>query len=102
MDRKEHSHGPKGLGSKAARRGVPNTQQPPPFWVLNDIFRYTTEELFSIVAQYATRKEAARPHPVLGSREAVPGSNKVASSSIAVQGARKDAKGGKKRWKCHP
>jgi hypothetical protein len=72
-------------------------QQLPPFLAPNDIIRYTLEELLSITAQYTINKEVAGPLPVPGGREAVPGNSKAAPSSIAIQGAKKDAKGGKKR-----
>jgi hypothetical protein len=57
---------------------------------LNDVVRYTTEQLLGMSILYATSKEAARPLPV-------PGSSKAAPSSITMQGAKKDAKGGKMR-----
>jgi hypothetical protein len=57
---------------------------------LNDVVRYTTEQLLGMSILYATSKEAARPLPV-------PGSSKAAPSSITMQGAKKDAKGSKMR-----
>jgi hypothetical protein len=51
-------------------------EQPPPFQALNDIFRYTTEELCSVAAQYATSNEAAELHPAPGSREVTPNNSK--------------------------
>jgi hypothetical protein len=59
------------------------------------LFRYTTEELLSITAQYAINKEATKPLPISGDREAVPCSNKAAPSNVVIQ----DIKGGKKRRK---
>jgi hypothetical protein len=52
--------------------------------------------------QYATNKEAAEPLPIPSGREVVPSSSKAAPSIIVIQGAKKDAKGSKKRWKQHP
>jgi hypothetical protein len=47
--------------------------------------------------QYATNKEAAEPLPIPSGREVVPSSSKTAPSIIVIQGAKKDAKGSKKR-----
>jgi hypothetical protein len=58
--------------------------------------------MLCLTAQYATNKEVATPLPVLGGREAVPDSSKVVPSNIAVQGAKKDVKGGKNRQKWRP
>jgi hypothetical protein len=82
---------------KASRSGVHVSQQPPPFRTPNDVVRYNIEELLSITAQYTTNKEAARPLPIPGGKEAVPDSNKTVSSSISVPATKKDAKSGKKR-----
>jgi hypothetical protein len=101
-DWKEHSHGPKGPGFKVSESGAHNVQQPPHFQAPHDIFRYTTEKLLSLAAQYTTSKEVAGPPPVLGGREAAPSSTKVTPSSIAIQGTNKDVKGGKKRRKWFP
>jgi hypothetical protein len=80
--------------------GARNAQLPPPFRAPNDFFKYTTEELLSLATQYTTSKEAVRPLPVRGGREVVPSSSsKVAPSSIIIQVAKKDIKGGKKRQK---
>jgi hypothetical protein len=101
-DQKGHCLGLKGPGPKASRSSVHVSQQPPPFWTPNDVVRYNTEELLSITAQYATNKEAARPLPIPGGREAVLNSNKAVSSSITVPATKKDAKSGKKRQKWRP
>jgi hypothetical protein len=52
--------------------------------------------MLNITAQYATNKETARPFPVLGGKEVIPNSSRVLPSNITIQGAKKDAKGGKK------
>jgi Fe-S-cluster formation regulator IscX/YfhJ len=79
-----------------------NAQEPLPFRAPNDIFRYTTKELLNITPQFTTNKVAAGPLTILGSREAVPSSSRAASSSIAIRGTKKYAKGGKKRREWHP
>jgi hypothetical protein len=62
---------------------------------MNDIFRYITEELRSITAQYTSNKEAAELLRILGSSNTAP-------SDTTIQDARRDAKGGKKRHKRWP
>jgi hypothetical protein len=81
---------------------VRDAEQPPPFRAPNDVFRYTTKKLFSIAAQYTTSKQAAEPLPALSNREMTPGNSKMMSSNITIQDAKKDARGGKNRWKRHP
>jgi hypothetical protein len=44
----------------------------------------------------------ARKQSDLSPSQAFPSSNMVALSNTAIQGAKKDVKGGKKRWKWHP
>jgi hypothetical protein len=58
--------------------------------------------LLSVTTQYTTNKEADGPLPTLGGRETVTGSSKAAPSSITIQEAMKDVKGGKKRRKWYP
>jgi hypothetical protein len=41
---------PKGQGMKASKSGVHNVQQPPAYWMSNDIFRYTINKLHSMAA----------------------------------------------------
>jgi hypothetical protein len=77
---------------------VHNTHPPPPFRAPNDFFRYTTEGILNLAAQYATNKEATRPLPILGGKETTPDSSKAVPSSIIIQGVMKDVKGSKKRW----
>jgi hypothetical protein len=79
-----------------------DVQQPPPFWVPKDAFRYTTEELRIIATQYVTSKEAAELLPVPSSREATPGSSNMAPSAAADQDAKWGTKGDKKRRKRSP
>jgi hypothetical protein len=66
---------------------------------LNDVIRNTTEDLLNIAALYCTKEEATRPLPILGGRGAVTGSNQAMPSGVAIQGTKKDAKGGKKSLK---
>jgi hypothetical protein len=80
---------------------VHDVQQPPHFWALNDVIRYTTEELLNITTSYATNEEAACLLSIPGDREAVPTISQAAPSGIAIQCAKKDAKGGKERRKRH-
>jgi hypothetical protein len=87
---------------KESRCNVCDVQQPLPFWALNNIFRYTTEELCNIAGQYVMRKETAKLLPIPGSKEATPCSNNMAPSAAAVQNAKKGIKGGKKRRKRCP
>jgi hypothetical protein len=94
-DKKGHCHGPKGPRQKVSMSGMRDVQQSPPFRAPNDVVWYTIKEQLGIVAQHAINKETIGPLPILGGREVVPGSSKVAPSSIAVQGT----KGGKKRRK---
>jgi hypothetical protein len=79
--------------------GMHDAQQQLPFQALNNIVRYTTEELLSIATLYATRKVEARPLPVPGSKEVNPSNNKAVPSSIIIQGTKMDTKGGNKRQK---
>jgi hypothetical protein len=97
-DKRGHRRDPKGSGVLAFGCGVHDAQQPPPFQTPNDIFRYTTKELCSVAAQYATSNEVVKLHAAPGSREVTLSSGKEASSNVAVQ----DAKGEKKRRKQHP
>jgi hypothetical protein len=53
--------------------------------------------LLSPTTQYTTSKEAVRLNPIQGGREEIPGSSKAMPSSIAIRGAKNDAKDGKKR-----
>jgi hypothetical protein len=69
-DRKRHYRDPKGLGLKASASGMRDAQEQLPFRAPNIIFRYTTEELPSLAAQYTTSKGAATPLHVAGDREA--------------------------------
>jgi hypothetical protein len=64
--------------------------------------RYTTEELRSIAAQYTTNSEAAEFRLPPGSREVTPSSDREAPSDVAVQSARVDGEGDKRRCKQHP
>jgi hypothetical protein len=79
-----------------------NTQQLLCSQAPNNVIRHTTMEMLDVTTQYATNEEVVGPLLVPCSREAVPGSSQVAPSSIAVQGAKKDAKDGKKKRKRHP
>jgi hypothetical protein len=76
---------------------VRDAHQLPPFWALNDIIRYTVEELLNIATHHATYEETVGPILVLGGREVVLSSSRVVPSNIVIQGTKKDAKGGKKR-----
>jgi hypothetical protein len=61
----------------------------------SDIFRYTTEELYSVTTQYATSSKAAKfclPH---GSMQVTPSNDREALSDVAVQSASE----GTKRWR---
>jgi hypothetical protein len=77
---------------------VCHAQQPSPFRAPNNVFRYTTEELLSITAQYANDKEAADPLPVSGGREVTLCSSKAVPSNVVIP----DAMGDTKRRKWHP
>jgi hypothetical protein len=81
---------------KASESSMYDVQQPPHFLVLNDVTRYTTEELLDITAQFATDEEVIEPLPILGGREMVPDNSQAVPSGVTVQGG-KDTKGGKKR-----
>jgi hypothetical protein len=70
-------------------------RQPPWFRASNNVIKYTTEELLNI----ATNEEVAEPLLVPSGREAIPSSSWVAPPSIAIQGAKKEAKGDMKRQK---
>jgi hypothetical protein len=62
---------------------VCETQQPSCFWALNDVVRYTAEELIDVSEQYAISEEVARPLLVSGGGETVPSSSRAAPSNIA-------------------
>jgi hypothetical protein len=102
MNQKGYYRDLKGPEAKAPRSGVHDAQQPPSFHALNDIFRYTTEELRSITTQYAIGNEATKLCPGLGSWAVTPRSDKEAPSDVAIHDTKKDAKGGKKRRKQRP
>jgi hypothetical protein len=72
-----------------------DVQQPPPFQAPNNIFRYTTEELRSVAAHYATINKVA-------TLRSTPSRGKEVLSDIAIHDAEEVAKGGKKRHKQHP
>jgi hypothetical protein len=91
-DPKGHCRGPKGPGLKASRSGVCDVQQPSPFQAQNNVFRYTTEELLSITAQYANGKEAADPLPISGGREVALCSSKAMPSNVVIPDAMGDTK----------
>jgi hypothetical protein len=99
---KGHLCDPKGPGAKAPGSSVHDTQQPPPYQAPSDIFRYTTEELRSIAAQYATGNETMKLCPTPSSREATSSSSKEASFDVTVHDAKEGTKGGKKRCKQRP
>jgi hypothetical protein len=81
---------------------VRDVQQPPYFRAPNDVVRYTTEELLDIAAQYAANEEVAGTPPIPGGRKPIHDSRRAAPSNIVIQGAKKDAKGSKKRQKRCP
>jgi hypothetical protein len=87
---------------KAHESGVSDAQESPPFQAPNDIFRYTTEEVHSVTAQYTTGNEAAKLRPAPGSREVTLSSSKEVSSDAAIHDAKEGAKGSKKRRKQCP
>jgi hypothetical protein len=72
------------------------------FCARNDVVRYTTKELLDIAAQCTTNEEVVGSLLVLGGREVAPNNSRATPYNIAVQGAKKDAKDGKKRWKQCP
>jgi hypothetical protein len=70
--------------------------------MLNNVFKYTTEELLSIAIQYATIKEATKLLPIPGSREATLDSSNLALFDAIIQDAKSGAMGGKKSHKWCP
>jgi hypothetical protein len=68
----------------------------------SDIFRYITEELYIIAAQYTTSNKVTEFHLPLGSREVTPSSGREAPSDITVQSAWEGVKGAKRRCKQSP
>jgi hypothetical protein len=67
------------------------------FCARNDVVRYTTKELLDIAAQCTTNEEVVGSLLVLGGREVAPNNSRATPYNIVVQGAKKDAKDGKKR-----
>jgi hypothetical protein len=65
--------------------------------VLNDIIKYTTQELLDIATQHPPGEEAARAVFILGSEKTPPDSNRVTPPKATGKGTKKGAKGGKKR-----
>jgi hypothetical protein len=68
----------------------------------SDTFRYTTKELCSTTAQYATSSKPTKFQFPPGSREVTPSSDREAPSDVAVQSTREGADDSKRRHKQHP
>jgi hypothetical protein len=56
---RKHYRDPKGPGVKASGSGVHDMQLMPPIQTPTDIFKYSTMELCSATAQYATSNEVS-------------------------------------------
>jgi hypothetical protein len=74
INRRRHCHDPKGPGVKVSGSVMHDAQLASSFWAPSDVFRYTTEELHSATAQYATINEATGLHLAPWSRETTPSS----------------------------
>jgi hypothetical protein len=92
-----HSFSQKGLGPKAVEGHARGTWLPRLFWETNDVFRYTTKELFEIATQCASDEEVVGAILVPGDREVAPSSSQAALFGTVIHGVEKGAKGGKKR-----
>jgi hypothetical protein len=92
-----HSFSQKGLGPKAVEGHARGTWLPRLFWETNDVFRYTTKELFEIATQCASDEEVVEAILVPGDREVAPSSSQAALFGTVIHGVEKGAKGGKKR-----